>query len=118
MGTRIIVIGSTIGIKRTTDNMIINRVKIFNKHRIIVVNNQKEVVINIIDLITKSPTSKKRHDNFNMILRENIWMDVHNMNRVKAVDHSLLTAIFVGKMDIMQINVRLKPKEKHLSLLW
>ena len=45
-------------------------------------------------------------------------MDVPNKNKVEAVDHSLLTAIFAGKMDIMQINVYLKPKEKHMPLIW
>ena len=98
--------------KRTPDNIIIDRIgiKIFQHRRITVVNNNKGVVITInrIDPTTNIFISQKRHDNFNMILRENIRMDVHNMNRVKAVDHSLLTAICAGNMDIMQINVPLK----------
>ena len=112
--------------KKMTNCMIIEKVenKIFQHDRITIVNSKKEVVIRInrIDPRTKNFISQKHYDNFKMILRETIRitmrMDVPNMNRGKAVDHSFLAAICAGKMDIMLINVCLKQKEKHLALIW
>ena len=97
---------------------------IFHHLGITVVNNIKEVVIRInkINQTTKNSISQEHRDNFNMILREktqiSMTINVHNMNRVKPVVHPFLIAIFAGKMDIMQINVRLKPREKNLQSIW
>ena len=93
--------------------MIIDRVenKIFRHRKITIVNSKKEVVIRInrINPTTENSISQNCHENFSMILRGKIQilmrMDVHNMNKVRAVDHSFLIAIFVGRVDIMQINV-------------
>ena len=99
-------------------------IRIFHHLGITAANNIKEVVIKInkTDQTTKKFTSQKHRDNFSMILKEknkiSITIDVHNMNREKPAVHPFLIAIFAGRMDIMQINVRLKPKEKHLLLIW
>ena len=112
------------------DSMIIEEmitiigIKISHHLGIMVVNNINMVVIKInkFDHPTKNFISQKRLSNFSMILRDktqiSTMLDVHNLNRVKLVVHQSQIAIFARKMGIMQINVRLKTREKHLLLIW
>ena len=120
--------GMTITIQavRTIDSMIIDKIgtMIVLHLGITVINSIKEVVMrtNKIDQAIKNSISQKHRDNFSMTLREktrnSTKIDVLSMNKVKLVVHSFLIAIVAGKMDIIRMNVRLKPKEKHFLLIW
>ena len=75
-------------------------------------------VIDITMIVGRTIEDLKDLDSFNIIRRVKIipnpnMFDNHNMKRKKLADQRCRTAIRVGKMITMQINVHQNKKEKH-----
>ena len=90
-------------------------------------NNIEGVVIRktanrIIGHPTRNLISQKHLGNFNMISKGRTQISTklvdHNMNMVRLVVHQSKIATFAGKMAIMQTNVQLGTRGKHLLLIW
>ena len=126
IGERIVMIRVEMRIDKTIIKGMIALIEIKITHhleKMIIDNNIKGIVIRktaniIIDHQTKNLISQKHLGNFSMILREKAListkLDIHNINMVKPVVHQFRIATFVGKMVIMQTNVQLETREKHL----
>ena len=130
IGERIVMIRVEMRIDKTIIKGMIAMIRSKITHhlgKMVTDNNIEGIVIRktaniIIGHQAKLLISQTHLGNFSMIHREKAListkLDIHNINLVKPVVHQFRIATFVGKMVIMQINVQLETREKHMLLIW